>query len=92
MQANHFNSSTIKFFWNPPFTLDITNEDTDIHFIVSITNTNTSITEQYNVTEPELMFHKVEYNPCDVYLFRVSAWNPVGMSNSDGIEECFGGG
>ena len=45
------------------------------------------------MTEPEFLFQEEDYDPCHVYLFRVRAWNPVGVGEkSDIIVECFGGG
>ena len=94
MQASRPNSSAIHLYWNPPFTLDITNVDPDIPgYTVSITNNNTDLTKDWNVTEPEFLFQEEGHDPCHVYLFRVRAWNPVGVGKkSDVIDECFGGG
>ena len=94
MQATHPNSSAIYLSWDPPFTLDITNVDPDIPgYTVSITNNNTNVTSERNVTEPEFLFQEEGYDPCHVYLFRVSAWNPVGVGEpSDTMDKCFGGG
>ena len=94
MQASQPNSSTIHLYWDPPFTLDITNVNPDISgYTVSITNTNTNVTSERNVTKPEFLFQEEGYDPCHVYVFEVSAWNPVGVGEkSDVIDECFGGG
>ena len=94
MQASQPNSSAIHLYWDPPFTLDITNVNPDISgYTVSITNTNTNMTSERNVTEPEFLFQEEGYDPCHVYLFEVSALNPVGVGEkSDVIDECFGGG
>ena len=94
MQASHPNESAIRLHWDPPFTLDITNVDPDIPgYTISITNTNTNVTSERNVTKPELLFQEEGYDPCHVYLFEVSALNPVGVGNtSDVVDEGFGGG
>ena len=93
MQASRPSSSAIHLYWDPPFTLDITNVDPDIPgYTVSITNNNTKVTREWNVTEPEFLFQE-DHDPCHVYLFRVRAWNPVGVGEkSDVIDKCFGGG
>ena len=94
MQASQPNASAIRLYWDPPFTLDITNVTLDIlGYTVSITNNNTKVTSERNVTKPEFLFQEEDYDPCHVYLFEVSAWNPVGVGNtSDVLDECFGGG
>ena len=94
MQATQANSSAIRLYWDPPFTLDITNVDPDISgYTVSITNTNTNVTSERNVTKPEFLFQEEGYDPCHVYLFEVSALNPVGVGNtSDVMNKCFGEG
>ena len=93
MQATHPNSSAIHLCWDPPFTLDITNVDPDIlRYTVSITNNNTKVTSERNVTEPEFIFQEEDYDACHVYLFTVRAWNPVGVGEPSVINECFGGG
>ena len=94
MQTTHPNSSAILLCWDPPFTLDITDVDPDIPgYTVSITNNNTKVTSERNVTKPEFIFQEEGYDPCHVYLFRVRAWNPIGMGEpSDKMEECFGEG
>ena len=91
MQASRRNASAIHLYWDPPFTLDITNVDPDIPgYTVSITNNNTNVTSERNVTEPEFLFQEEGYDPCHVYLFEVSAWNPVGVGEkSDVIDESF---
>ena len=92
MQASHPNSSAIRLYWNPPFTLDITNVDPDISgYTVSITNNNTKVTREKNVTKPEFLFQE---DLCDVYYsFSVRAWNLVGKGEkSDKMYECFRGG
>ena len=62
-------------------------------YTVSITNNNTEVTREWNVTEPEFLFQKEGFDPCHVYLFRISAWNPVGVGKkSDVTHTCFGGG
>ena len=94
VQASRPNSSAIHLYWDPPFSLDITNMDPDIPgYIVSITNNNTKVTSEKNVTEPEFIFQEEDHDPCHVYLFRVRAWNPVGVGEpSDIMDECFGKG
>ena len=94
MQASQPNSSAIRLYWDPPFTLDITNVDLDISgYTVSITNTNTSVTSERNVTKPEFLFQEEGYDPCHVYLFEVSALNLVGVGEkSDVMDKCFDGG
>ena len=94
MQATRPNSSAIHLYWDPPFTLDITNVTLDISgYTVSITNTNTNVTSDRNVTKPEFLFQEEGYDPCHVYLFEVSAWNPVGVGEtSDVMNKCFGEG
>ena len=88
------NSSAIHLYWDPPFTLDITDVDPDIPgYTVSITNSNTKVTSERNVTKPEFLFHEEDHDTCHVYLFRVRAWNPVGAGEpSDVMDKCFGGG
>ena len=94
LQASRPSSSAIHLYWDPPFTLNITNVDPDIPgYIVSITNINTTVTRERNVTEPEFIFQEEGYDPCHVYLFKVRAWNPVGVGEpSDIMDECFGEG
>ena len=94
MEASRPNSSTIHLYWEPPFTLDITGVDPDIlGYTVSITNNNTNVASERNVTKPEFLFQEEDYDPCHVYLFEVSALNPVGVGEtSDAIDECFGEG
>ena len=91
MQASHPNSSAIHLYWDPPFTLDITNVTADIlGYTVSITNINTKVTREWNVTEPEFLFQE---DLCDVYYsFSVVARNPVGKGENSTMDECFRGG
>ena len=93
-QVSRPNSSAVHLYWDPPFTLDITDVDPDIPgYTVFITNNNTNVTKERNVTKPEFLFQEEGYDPCHVYLFRVSAWNLVGVGEkSDVIHQSFGGG
>ena len=94
MQATRPNSSAIQLNWDPPFTLDITNVELDISgYTVSITNNNTKVTSKRNVTKPEFLFQEEGHDACHVYLFNVSALNPVGVGNTSVVmDKCFGEG
>ena len=89
-------STEIILRWDPPLTLDITDEDPDIlGYTIYCRNLDTGMIEAVNVTEPEFIFTGMQGedpNPCHEYEFRVSAWNVVGESeNSTVLQTCFRG-
>lgn len=79
--------SSIHLKWIPPFTLEITDEDSTMTVYEVIVNGEV-ISE--TVMEPEYIYHRHDYVHCGRIVFQVAAINEVGRGNvSEGIEAGF---
>ena len=85
--------SLIHFVWSPPFTLQISEDNSETEYEVTITTTaNGNDTLSDIVMEPEYIYHRRDYVHCGKIAFQVAAINRVGKGNkSNGIEAGFFG-
>jgi hypothetical protein len=86
-----FTYSLIHFVWNPPFTLQISENTSRILYEVTImTPANGNDTLSIMVPEPEYIYHRRDFVHCGKITLNVAAINEVGQGNkSIGIEASF---
>ena len=80
--------SLIHFVWSPPFTLRISEDNSETEYEVTITTTaNGNDTLSDIVMEPEYIYHRRDYMHCGKIAFQVAAINRVGKGNKSNVIE-----
>ena len=84
---------TLCLSWTPPFTLDITNVDPDLYYIIEITstaNTENPLTISCDDCSSEYKFTVNNSSPCDSFTFIVVPVNGAGNGTlSDPLQGSF---
>ena len=75
--------------WSPPFSLNVTNMTTYIHYCINIYNITNSQHDLLNtscdILQPEFEFTITNPSPCDQFKFQVIPVNAAGNGTSSNI-------